>query len=92
LKDHCPHAEIEKALFAVASPVQSDRSVLTNCSWLIDAGELKKTLGSRARIVNDFEAAAYSLPSLAAADLMRVGRGEVELAAPMAVLGPGSAD
>jgi glucokinase len=43
-----------------------------------------------ARIVNDFEAVAYSLPSLAPSDVVGIGGGKTELRAPMAVLGPGS--
>lgn len=82
--------EIERAMIAVAGPVQADRCVLTNCSWVVDANELNETFGFAARIVNDFEAVAYSLPSLASADLVQVGSGTAEPAAPMAVLGPGS--
>jgi glucokinase len=89
-KDHCPHHEIDKAVFAVAGPIQKDRCVLTNCSWVVDAKELHNTFGLSARIVNDFEAVAYSLPSLGSADLVQVGGGSVELAAPMLVLGPGT--
>ena len=84
------HTEIAKAVFAVAGPVQGSRCVLTNSSWIVDAREFNETFGLEARIVNDFEAVAYSLPSLAAADVEGIGGGRAELAAPMAVLGPGS--
>jgi glucokinase len=90
LKEHCGGADLTKAVFAVAGPVQADRCVLTNCSWLIDARELYQTFGFEARIINDFEAVAHSLPSLTAADLVKIGGGEVEPAAPMVVLGPGT--
>ncbi len=89
LKGH-EHIEIAKAVFAVAGPVQSCRCVLTNTGWIVDARELNETFGFEARIINDFEAVAYSLPSLASADLEGIGGGQAELAAPMAVLGPGS--
>jgi glucokinase len=87
LKEHCEGADITKAVFAVAGPVEADRCVLTNCSWVIDARELYQTFGLEAWIINDFEAVAHSLPSLTAADLVKIGGGEAELAAPMVVLG-----
>jgi glucokinase len=90
LKEHCEGADITKAVFAVADPVEADRCVLTNCSWVIDARELYQTFGLEAWIINDFEAVAHSLPSLTAADLVKIGGGEAELAAPMVVLGPGT--
>ena len=90
LKDHCQHGEIDEALFAVAGPVQGYRCVLTNCSWVVDTREFNETFRVQARIVNDFEAVAYSLPWLASADVAGIGGGRAELAAPMAVLGPGT--
>jgi glucokinase len=90
LRDHCQQREIDGALFAVAGPVQGDRCALTNCSWVVDAQEFKEIFGLEARIINDFAAVAYSLPSLALADLAAIGGGRTELATPMAVLGPGT--
>src|SRR5262245_50987968 len=65
-----------EAALAVAGPVDQDRCVLTNCSWTIDAHELRAAFGlSRVQLCNDFEAAALSLPYLTAADLYRLGGG-----------------
>ena len=61
LKDHCQQIEITNAVLAVAGPIEGERCVLTNCSWVIDARELYETLRLEARIVNDFAAAAFSL-------------------------------
>src|SRR5205823_13840537 len=44
----------------------------------------------RARILNDFEATAWSLPRLKSQDLHRIGGGTAVADAPLAVLGPGS--
>ncbi len=90
LKDHCPHVEIGKAVLAVAGPVEDQRCVLTNCPWVIDQRELHETFRWEVRIVNDFEAVAFSLPSLAAADVVAIGAGKPKPGAPMAVLGPGT--
>jgi glucokinase len=90
LKEHCQQIDIINALLAVAGPVEGGRCVLTNCSWVIDAREFYETFGLKARIINDFEAVAISLPSLASVDLVAIGGGKAEPGAPMAVLGPGS--
>jgi glucokinase len=84
-------APVTDALFAVAGPVEGDRCRLTNCPWIIDGAELRAHFRlARVRIVNDFAATAYSLPSLAAADLHPIGGGHAVPGAPMAVLGPGT--
>lgn len=90
LKDYCPQIEVGKAILAVAGPIEGQRCVLTNSSWCIDAREMRETFGFAAHIVNDFEAVAFSLPSLTAADVVKIGGGEAKPEAPMAVLGPGS--
>jgi glucokinase len=91
LKMHPDQVQVTRALFAVAGPVEGERSKLTNCSWIIDGDELRKTFGlARVRIVNDFAATAYSLPGLAAGDLYAIGGGNSVPGAPMAVLGPGT--
>ena len=90
LEDSADQVRATHALIAVAGPVEGTHSALTNCSWLIDAHELRKTFGLEARIVNDFEATALSPPCLDAADLYVIGGGQATDGAPMAVLGPGT--
>jgi glucokinase len=70
LKDHRQQIEITNAVLAIAGPVKGQHCELTNCSWVIDATELRETFKFEARIVNDFEAVAFSLPSLSAADVV----------------------
>ena len=53
-------------------------------------GYCAETFKFEPEIVNDFEAVAFSLPSLTAADVVRIGGGKPEPGAPMAVLGPGT--
>jgi len=82
---------IDRALVAVAGPVEANCCMLTNCSWRIDADELSREFGVPAvRVINDFEATAWSLPCLRQADLRALGDGRSVPGAPMAVLGPGS--
>jgi glucokinase len=44
----------------------------------------------QARIINDFQAVALSLPALKPHDLVAIGRGKIAEGAPKAVLGPGT--
>jgi glucokinase len=91
LNHHGDGAQVSRALLAVAGPVEGDRCELTNCPWIIDSNELRTTFHlAKVRIVNDFAATAYSLPSLAATDLHAIGGGRAVGGAPMAVLGPGT--
>jgi glucokinase len=78
-------------MLGVAGPVENGQCTLTNSSWVINAAELRKTFGwTHVRIINDFEAIAWSLPHLAPSDLYMVGRGKAVPTAPAAVLGPGT--
>lgn len=90
LKNHGQQPGITKAIIAVAGPVERNRCTLTNCSWIIDAAEMYETFRFETWIVNDFEAVALSIPSLAAPDVVGLGGGRAERGAPIAVLGPGS--
>jgi glucokinase len=90
LKDHGQQIDVTKAVIAVAGPVEGNRCALTNCAWVVDAREMDATFGLEARIVNDFEAVAFSIPWLTAVDVVGIGGGIAEQGAPIAVLGPGS--
>ena len=81
---------ITEAVIAVAGPVVEQHAKLTNQAWTIDADELKSSLGLQARIINDFQAVALSLPALKPEDLVAIGGGKIVEEAPKAVLGPGT--
>src|SRR5205823_12986313 len=79
------------AMLAVAGPVEANRARMTNRGWEIDGGNLCAQFRlRRARILNDFEATAWSLPNLTPEDLHLIGRRTAVPGAPLAVLGPGS--
>jgi glucokinase len=91
LSNHCRPSLVTNAFLAVAGPVEDDRCVLTNCSWTIDRSELCSAFGFRdVRVLNDFEATAFSLPHLSATDVCQIGGGRTVSGAPIAVLGPGT--
>jgi glucokinase len=82
---------LDAALFAVAGPVEENRARLTNRQWVIDASELRDALElAWARVVNDFEATAWSLPHLGPNEVRAIGGGTPIEGAPLAVLGPGT--
>jgi glucokinase len=91
LKSQFHGVEVSRAVLAVAGPVESGRCTFTNCSWTVDARDIRTRFAFKAvRVVNDFEATALALPHLGDEDLYRVGEGRAVLHAAKAVLGPGS--
>jgi glucokinase len=85
------HPPIRDAILAVAGAIEGERCELTNSGWVVDAAELRAGFGLQAiRLINDFEAIAWSLPHLPADALRKVGGGQAVPQAPMAVLGPGT--
>jgi glucokinase len=82
------------AALDVAGPVTGDRLSFTNHPWSFSQNELKAGLGlNRLIVVNDFVAAAMSVPRLKAGDCHRVGPGAPGAPVagmPIAVIGPGT--
>lgn len=90
LDDYCSTRSFTDALLAVAGPIAHGRATLTNTSWVIDSRDLKILSGFDVQIINDFQAVAYSLPSLDARDIVQIGEGNAEERGPKVALGPGS--
>ena len=81
----------EAASLAIATPVSSDRIVMTNHTWDLSVKETRKTLGLKAlKVLNDYTALALALPYLGKDDYHQVGRGSAVEKQTMAVLGPGT--
>ncbi|MBI3699752.1 MAG: glucokinase [Afipia sp.] len=82
---------MHSGIFAVSGMIEHDRCALTNNTWIVDAAELRRSCGiSTVRLVNDFEAVAWSLPRLSRGMLLQIGGHEPDTTAPVAVLGPGT--
>ena len=90
LTGHASCHDFTHGLLAVAGPIAQGRATLTNTPWLVDTRELKSSFGFEVQIINDFQAVAYSLPALAAPDLVQIGQGKPEISTPKVALGPGS--
>lgn len=78
--------------FAVASPVRGDRVAMTNRAWTFSISQLQRRLGfERLDVVNDFVAAALSVPHLEPDDLVQIGpTGPITDRKVLGVLGPGT--
>ncbi|WP_088343665.1 MULTISPECIES: ROK family protein [Rhodomicrobium] len=65
------------AVVGVAGPVDGDKVKLTNAPWSLEAGEIAAMLaGAPARLINDLQAVALSLPYLEADELIPIGEAE----------------
>jgi glucokinase len=83
--------ELAAAAVDVAAPVDRETITLTNRDWTFSAESLRKAAKARRfRLLNDFEALAWSLPHLQADDVVQIG-GTVSATPQLkAVLGPGT--
>jgi glucokinase len=84
-------ARPERAILAVAGPVEGEEIMLTNRPWRCRRSLLAARFGfSEIRILNDFEALAWALPRLTAADLRPLGGAKPRGASVQIVIGPGT--
>ena len=82
---------LSTALLGVAGPVDGGRCVVTNSHWIVDGHELRRTFDIKhLRLINDFEAIAWSLPHLTNEDVRVIGTGAALAQEPMVVIGPGT--
>lgn len=82
---------IRSAILAASGAVRDNRCALTNNDWVIDAAALRSAYGlSCVRLINDFEAVAWSLRRLSPGGLLALGGQVPPPDAPCAALGPGT--
>ncbi len=87
------HPQIVQAALGVAAPVSGDQVRLPNGPrWFFSQTALHSRFGFHSlKVVNDFEAAAWSLPVLEHSDLRLLGSPPVRPGATKLILGPGTA-
>ncbi len=79
------------ACFAVAGPIRRQQARVTNLPWLLDAGQLAKSLSiERLSLLNDFQAAGYGLATLEPEQLLTLQTGQPEQQARRALIGAGT--
>jgi glucokinase len=84
-------SSLHSAAIAVAAPVDREVIRLTNRDWSFSAASLKEATNANSfRLLNDFEALAYSLPHIAEVDLVQIGGQKSDKPGVKVVLGPGT--
>jgi glucokinase len=79
------------ATFAIAGPIDGEEVALTNRAWRFRRGDFARRFGfSQLRVLNDFEAVAWALPCLGAADTRPLGSRLTSREGVKLVLGPGT--
>lgn len=80
-----------RAVLAIAAPVTGGPIRLTNTAFTVDAADLARRFAPcRVHLMNDFEAQAWSLPTLGSGDYRTLGELAPTADQTMAVLGPGT--
>lgn len=83
--------ELAAAAVDVAGPVDREEVRLTNRPWVFSAESLRQAAhAKRFRLLNDFEALAWSLPHIAKTDLVQLGGEARDEPLVKVVLGPGT--
>ncbi len=84
-------SELAAAAVDVAAPVDRETITLTNRAWTFSAESLRKAArAKRFRLLNDFEALAWSLPHIDADGLVQIGGDIAPKPHVKIVLGPGT--
>jgi glucokinase len=80
-----------QAAIGIANPVDGDWVQMTNHDWHFSIEALRQALGlRRLKVINDFAALAWSLPTLQPHELRAVGAGLGVQGGTLALLGPGT--
>jgi len=86
-----PRATIDAACIGIAGPVVDGRCVTTNLPWVVDERVLATTIPARrARLLNDLEAMAHSVPILEGDELHVLQQGEAIRGGNMALIAAGT--
>jgi glucokinase len=82
---------VDDAAFGIAGPVIGSQVKTTNLPWMVsEENIIKKLKVKRARLINDLEAVAYSVPLLQEDDLVTLNKGEAAIGGAIGVIAPGT--
>ena len=77
--------------FGVAGPVIEGRARITKLPWVVDERAVARATGIRkVRVINDFVAAAFGIPHVAARRLKTLQAGRPEAGGPIGLIGAGT--
>jgi glucokinase len=93
--DQAGYPELGGTAICAAGPIQGDGAdrqiIMTNSPWVVSCAGIAAATGCASPVlVNDFTAAAVSLPFLMPDDVVQIGGGSPDRSAPIGVLGPGT--
>lgn len=75
-RDDHPDHQLDTACIAVAGPVSGGIAQMTNLNWLIEDGDIAKSLGvERVGVLNDLQAQGYALPHISVDKLKTIQTG-----------------
>lgn len=78
-------------LLALPGPMQAQHVALTNLDWVLDAADMRASLGiSKVRFINDFQAAAAGVAMLGATDVVALNPQPPEPGGVRAITGAGT--
>ena len=84
-------AQFDSACIAIACPITGDYIKMTNNPWEFSISSMKTSLGlDNLLVINDFTAMAMSVTCLEEDALVKIGGGEPDRSAPIAVYGAGT--
>lgn len=84
-------ASPDSLLLALPGPLHAQHSTLTNLDWVLDAADMRASLGiARVRFINDFQAAAAGVATLTDADVVALNPQPAEPGGVRAVTGAGT--
>jgi glucokinase len=91
LKEFGDSQRIEAACFGIAGPVVDGRVKTTNLPWIIDTGELRRTLKlDDVYLLNDLEASAYGLFTLEEDEFFSLNEGKMRQTGNKALIAAGT--
>ena len=91
IDDARANAQPDELMLALPGPADTQRIVLTNLPWTLDAAGLQRGLGvARVRFINDFQAAAAGVATLTPADVVALNAAPPEPGGVRAITGAGT--
>ena len=83
--------KVRDAVFAVATPVDSDWIDLTNAPWAFSVRAVQQALDlARIAVINDFTAQALAVPRIEPDERIQIVAGDPQPGGAIAVIGPGT--